>query len=93
MMTYRVYAFIACMTVCWAGSTGRADIWGGPLQPQSRLQPTYRAEQFVDALDLNFSPFGRPIKSPAKTTGTASPPQVSLDPTKVFLDLCRIMPS
>jgi hypothetical protein len=82
------FAF-ACLALCWTGSTAPADIWGGPLRPEPRLQPAYRAEQFIDSLGINASLFGRPKappKNPPKTTGTGAP-QKALDGMQTFLDL------
>jgi hypothetical protein len=57
-----------------------ADMYGSPQPPQPNLQPTYRAEQFIDSLALNADPFSRYLSNgPFKGAGTKYPPEVFFD--------------
>ena len=57
-----------------------ADIWGGPFAPQPRLQPAYRAEDFLETLGLNASPFENYVADGQfKGAGTKYPPEVFFD--------------
>ena len=57
---------------CLAQLASGADIWGGPVPPQPRLQPAFRAEDFLESLGLNASPFDRDLR-------TKYPPEVFFD--------------
>ena len=57
-----------------------AQLRGGPLAPQPRPQPAFRAEDFVEFIGLNASPFDRYLASgPFKGAGTKYPPELFFD--------------
>jgi hypothetical protein len=58
-----------------------AQLRGGPLAAQSRPQPAFRAEDFVEFIGLNASPFERYVQSKKSLTGvgTKYPPETFFD--------------
>ena len=57
-----------------------AQLRGGPLAPQPRPQPAFRAEDFVEFIGLNASPFDRYLESGRfKGAGTKYPPETFFD--------------
>jgi hypothetical protein len=74
----------------WAvASAARADIYGGPLPPQPRLQPAYRAEEFIEFIGLNADPFARYLSEGRfKGAGTKYPPEVFFDLGVRYYRMC-----
>ena len=60
-----------------AATSASAQLRGGPLAPQPRPQPAFRAEDFVEFIGLNASPFDRYLDSGRfKGAGTKYPPEL-----------------
>lgn len=77
-----------CLCVFWTivlalmsiPTRAAAQLRGGPLAPQPRLQPAFRAEDFVEFIGLNASPFDRYLDSGRfKGAGTKYPPETFFD--------------
>lgn len=67
MFVARFLALFVALVVCNFAFQTSADMYGGPLPPQPRLQPTFRAEEFVESLGLNADPFSRETQYPPET--------------------------
>jgi hypothetical protein len=76
-----------CVCLLWAvillltaATPASAQLRGGPLAPQPRPQPAFRAEDFVEFIGLNASPFDRYLESGRfKGAGTKYPPETFFD--------------
>ena len=70
---------IAALSLTFA-TRASAQLRGGPLALQPRPQPAFRAEDFVEFIGLNASPFERYLASgPFQGAGTKYPPETFFD--------------
>jgi len=73
---------VLCTLFLLAGvaPAARADLWGGPLDPQPQPQPAVRAEDFSEFIGLNAAPFDRYVDAGRfQGAGTKYPPELFFD--------------